>query len=308
MLDIKRNFVTEDFFVDWVKEKSGILHTRKLSNINNVDLSNCKPYTLVCLTGNKKIVAAFFKNTIQKFRNKIILITIETDGFDFLDTYVKNPIIHHWFTWNKPYDHHKLTCLPIGLNQDRHLNPMLTFLSKKLDMNAKKKLCALNESFSLHPERKQLLDLANTKWSNFCSMVGNVPYSKTFYSHSYTTHYPRIKIEVTDSKYYHLLSEYKFILSPPGGGMDCHRTWEALYMGTVPILLSSSIDELYNDLPVLIVDNWDILTKEFLESKYMEIQSKLKHNEYNMDKLYFDYWKNLIEKKIEPYEEKMVPK
>ena len=80
-------------------------------------------------------------------------------------------------------------------------------------------------------------------------------------------------------------------------GLDCHRTWEALYTGTIPIVISSSINELYEDLPVLIVPDWDSITKEFLEQKYEEIQNKLKNNEYNMDKLYFEYWKNMIERK-----------
>ena len=55
------------------------------------------------------------------------------------------------------------------------------------------------------------------------------------------------------------LSKYKFILSPPGAGIDCHRTWEALYCGTIPIVISSSINELYEDLPVLTVSSWDVI-------------------------------------------------
>jgi hypothetical protein len=51
--------------------------------------------------------------------------------------------------------------------------------------------------------------------------------------------------------------KYKFILSPPGVGLDCHRTWEALVLGCIPIVKSSCIDKVYEGLPVWIVKNWE---------------------------------------------------
>jgi len=51
-------------------------------------------------------------------------------------------------------------------------------------------------------------------------------------------------------------------------------------------------------LPVLIVDNWNIITKDFLEEKYNEIRAKIDNNEYNMETLYFQYWIDLINDKI----------
>ena len=303
MVDINKKLVTEDFFVDWVKANGGVLYTRKFSNIKTVNLAQCKPYTLVCLTGNHYIVPYFFNNILQNFKNKIILITLETDFFKMSDSYLNNPLIYHWFTWNKQYDHPKLTCIPIGLNLDRHLPPMLTFLSNKNRSAEKSKFCAVNGSVSSHPIRKRLMELAKTKWCGFCTFIENIPYSKTYVNFSHTDPHNRIQIDVTNPKCYDILSEYKFILSPPGGGVDCHRTWEALYSGTIPIVISSSINELYDDMPVLTVKNWDVITKEFLESKYVEIQKKLQNNEYNMDKLYFDYWRDLIDKKYRESEE-----
>ena len=35
------------------------------------------------------------------------------------------------------------------------------------------------------------------------------------------------------------LSSYKFALSPEGNGIDCHRTWECLYLGVIPIVKKS---------------------------------------------------------------------
>tara|TARA_B100000579_G_scaffold187137_2_gene152576 strand:- start:2859 stop:4529 length:1671 start_codon:yes stop_codon:yes gene_type:complete len=294
MLDISKKLVTEDYFVDWIKNNDGILVTRKELNVNNKNLSQCRPYTMVGLTGYPQIVEQFFSQIIQNFSNKIILVTLETDFFPMKDEYLNHSLLHHWFTWNKQYEHPKLTCIPIGLNLDRHLKPMLEFLynTKKKERT---KLFAVNLSVSSNPERIELLNTAKTKWKNFCTFIENIPFAKTYFKYSNTE--GQIKIDETDPKCYDILSEYKYILSPPGAGIDCHRTWEALYCGTIPIIIESSINEMYKDLPVLIVNSWDEITKELLEKKYEEIQLKLKNNEYNMNKLYFEYWRNLINEK-----------
>ena len=43
-------------------------------------------------------------------------------------------------------------------------------------------------------------------------------------------------------------TEYAFVISPHGGGYDCHRTWEALVLGCIPIVKTSKIDILYDDV------------------------------------------------------------
>jgi len=82
------------------------------------------------------------------------------------------------------------------------------------------------------------------------------------------------------------MTQYKFILSPPGAGEDCHRTWEALYVGCIPIVQSSAINELYEDLPVLVVDSWDDINEEFLNQKWKEMSER----KYDMSKLTLEYW------------------
>lgn len=46
-----------------------------------------------------------------------------------------------------------------------------------------------------------------------------------------------------------------FVLSLAGNGLDCHRTWEALCLGSLVIVKRSSIDPLYAGLPVAIIDD-----------------------------------------------------
>ncbi len=58
---------------------------------------------------------------------------------------------------------------------------------------------------------------------------------------------------------------YAFVLSPHGVGLDCHRTWESLALGHVVLVPSSSLDPLYEGLPVVPLNNWDEITAGNLE-------------------------------------------
>jgi hypothetical protein len=81
--------------------------------------------------------------------------------------------------------------------------------------------------------------------------------------------------------------QYKYVISPHGNGLDCHRTWESLALGCIPIIKTSPLDRMFEGLPVLIVKNWSDITQELLNnfnpSKYL-------------DKLRLNYWKDLLDK------------
>lgn len=51
-------------------------------------------------------------------------------------------------------------------------------------------------------------------------------------------------------------ASYPFVMSAHGNGLDCHRTWEVLCVGGIPIVKTSSLDPLYRRLPVAIVRDW----------------------------------------------------
>lgn len=57
-------------------------------------------------------------------------------------------------------------------------------------------------------------------------------------------------------EYRAIVANSRFVLSPPGNGVDCHRTWESIYLGAIPIVLKKSWPFCHLDLPVLVVDDW----------------------------------------------------
>jgi len=56
-----------------------------------------------------------------------------------------------------------------------------------------------------------------------------------------------------------------FEVCPPGNGVDTCRVWIALTMGSIPLVSSTPLDPLYEDLPVVIVKDWDQVTTKNLE-------------------------------------------
>jgi hypothetical protein len=79
-------------------------------------------------------------------------------------------------------------------------------------------------------------------------------------------------------------------VSPHGNGLDCHRTWEALALGCIPIVKSSGIDPLFDELPVWIVNQWSDVTADAMRTKIEEFRNI----NFNYDKLTVGYWKSKI--------------
>jgi hypothetical protein len=61
---------------------------------------------------------------------------------------------------------------------------------------------------------------------------------------------------MSNAQHLELLSRARLVISPPGNGPDCHRTWEAIAAGAVPVVLRGSLaSSLSMDAPILVVDD-----------------------------------------------------
>ena len=86
------------------------------------------------------------------------------------------------------------------------------------------------------------------------------------------------------------VQSHRFTLCPHGHGLDTHRTWEVLLLGGVPVVKSSSMDSMYDGLPVVILPSWDDLTPERLAKEWDRISSSTFH----MDRMFWPYWGSLL--------------
>eukprot|EP00931_Biecheleriopsis_adriatica_P025542 TRINITY_DN15649_c0_g2_i1.p1 TRINITY_DN15649_c0_g2~~TRINITY_DN15649_c0_g2_i1.p1 ORF type:complete len:399 (-),score=75.47 TRINITY_DN15649_c0_g2_i1:92-1267(-) len=85
------------------------------------------------------------------------------------------------------------------------------------------------------------------------------------------------------------VAEYQFLLSPPGGGYDCYRHWEALAVGTVPMVtVDPSMDlRLFDDSGATWIPPPEDLTKDSLAAALAKGRDPSRHAKL----LYADYWR-----------------
>jgi hypothetical protein len=89
---------------------------------------------------------------------------------------------------------------------------------------------------------------------------------------------------------YELYSKYQFVICTHGLGLDCHRTWEIFMAGGIIITKHSSMDYLYDDLPVIYVENWgEVFDKSNLE-KWKKQVVHLTSEENILPKMKRSYW------------------
>jgi len=106
-------------------------------------------------------------------------------------------------------------------------------------------------------------------------------------------------VERMNSRAYRKLAvKYMFVASPPGNGTDCHRTWEAIYLRSVPIVLRSGLTERFASLglPLWVVDSFDEasrLDEAALRSTYDKFAPAFEN-----EALWFGYWERMIRSQI----------
>ncbi len=186
-----------------------------------------------------------------------------------------DPHLFAWFTQNMDRaDHPKLHPIPIGLANRKWSWGKIEYYDLKIpEARSRIRTGWLYVNFQIGSNRK----VRQPVWDYFASHpMGSMVHLTPFKAHL---------------AYMQELPNYRFVVSPPGNGLDTHRTWEALLLGSYPIVISSSLNALYDDLPVLVIGSWDELTPEILRAKYEEFQSKT----WTLEKLYFPYYFSQLE-------------
>ncbi len=259
----------------------------------NYDFSSLKDGSIiyVCNYGIKNFV-----DFINKIPYKIILVsgdsdcTIDLNFFNGIIKFIENPKIIHWFPQNCLITHPKVTGIPIGL--DFH-----TMNERKSDWGDR--IFPINQEellFNIKNSSKPFYERKIKCYSNFHF------FTNTKYGYDRIDAINKLKPELIEYEKnkvnrdttWRTQSEYAFVISPHGNGLDCHRTWEALCLGCIPVVKKSGISYLYDELPVLIVDEWDLVTQELL----VNTVQKFKNTKFNYDKLNLEYWVKIIRSKV----------
>jgi len=86
------------------------------------------------------------------------------------------------------------------------------------------------------------------------------------------------------AEYLNMLASVKFVISPEGNGVDCHRHYESLVMGAVPVVEDTELARhKYRGCPVLFTSQrYAEITPEYLEREY----ARMLEEEYDFSTLF----------------------
>jgi len=70
------------------------------------------------------------------------------------------------------------------------------------------------------------------------------------------------------SEYLQKMGDYKFNICLEGAGYDTHRNYESLLVGSIPIMINSTVKQIYefDNLPSLFIQDWKEVTRDFFNS------------------------------------------
>jgi hypothetical protein len=184
------------------------------------------------------------------------------------------PNVIRWFSQNVAVRDDRLESLPIGLENSRwfpEVDKKRKILVKIQTNKSIKNVVYMNHNIATNEcERSHPYELLSNK-SFVTTRMGLNPYNF--------------------DQYLDDLHSHQFVVSPAGNGIDTHRKWEALYVGTIPIEKRCVNSVFYEDLPICLIDDWEQVTEEFLESEYRRITCTI----WNLEKLKMSWWLHHIQ-------------
>ena len=230
--------------------------------------------------------------------------TLSRDFQNETNILLNNQYLTHWFAQNCTLTHPKITRIPIGMDyHSLHIEPpKLKFMASAMASAImhpngwgirKPALLQERDLLQIKYQSKPFYEREMKAYANFHFFM-KMGYAIKDRPDAYNTipkdlvFYEPVKTQRNNC--WNNMSRYAFVVSPHGNGLDCHRTWEALALGCIPIVKSSGIDPVFDDLPVWIVQSWSDVTWENMRNKLEEFKQK----EFKYEKLTVAYWRNII--------------
>jgi len=237
----------------------------------------------------------FIDNVLPKINKRFVLLSGDSDLTVPVESINQNQFLKLinssyliiWFTQNtNTQNHNKIIQLPIGL--DYHTISNNPYCSWKLPQESS--LPKDQESILINIPKKPFYERIQLIYVNF-SLSSDKKNDRKLSLQKIPNHLLKINDKFTPrSINWKITTQYTFVLSPFGNGMDCHRTWEALCLGCIPIVRAPNFTKMFEGLPVLIVKDWGDVSRELLNTTINDF----KNRNFDYDKLKLDYWVNKI--------------
>jgi hypothetical protein len=223
------------------------------------------------------LVPRFWAEVRPLVRKPFVLVSHNSDWVveDGALVWLEDPLLVRWFAQNAKTSHPKLVPIPIGL--ENATNHSAGVVSDFVQLRTR-----------LSSSRKNQIIYGFSVNTNF---EERVRCWRVLRAHSLATALPQ---PLNHRLYRRFIIDYQFIASPEGNGPDCHRTWEALLLGVIPIVTRSPLIESFVrlGLPLLVLDTWEELPSwdgprlaEFYEAH---------HPDLNHPALTMAYWRGIL--------------
>lgn len=178
---------------------------------------------------------------------------------------LKHPGLQKIFAINAVSTDPMVVPIPLGLTNntmesERHPiygnTDILTKVRMDTALQPKKNLVYLNFDIGTYPQERQHVFsmFAGQTWVTVGTPLATLDARETFLR---------------------AMRQHSFVLCPRGNGLDTHRLWEALYMGSIPIVHDAeNAYRAFRGLPILFVQDWSDVTEEFLHTQELLIHSR----------------------------------
>jgi hypothetical protein len=223
-----------------------------------------------------------FINIIYEKQLKLNFYIMGEPAIDEEVVYILLYYTNNMYLQNNTFEHPKIHSMPIGIRDGEevfsaHQHFSQTFLlNESLQSREKQYLCYMCFKDS-HSERLRCEEILGEK-----EFVLNL--IKNEYPPQLSIHCWKVPVELN----YKCTHESHYTLSPTGLGQATHRFFEAIYLDSIPIVkrTNTPFDKLYNVFPCLIVEDWDEVTRELLESNLEDYSNELKEFKEKYPNLY----------------------
>lgn len=202
-----------------------------------IDWSKIKTNQIIFCKTDKLL--EFFEGMRERPEIKVILITHNSDHNITEEIVRQKPDnILHWFAQNVLVERPYLTPIPIGLE---------------------------NKGVGGSSDYELVCDISNGQIERDIFCYCNISPGTNTVERSFdrnksfiTNDYDRLSF----NDYLLKVRRSLFVISPPGNGHDCHRTWESIYLGAIPVMKSSPSSEYFSRFcSIMIVDDFNSLSE-----------------------------------------------
>ena len=221
------------------------------------ELDNIDKYNSIFIKTD--ILNQFYNKFGNILENKIIFT--HNSDIEIGESFVKNlNKLKKQFSQNCLIKHPKLISIPIGIENRQWFDHEIFHNIRKRKDIKKDKDFYFFFSFNTHPSRIECFNALKDK------LVWNDKKNK--------------------ENYFIELKRHKYAICPRGNGIDTHRLWECLYLDVIPIVISRDFINI-NNLPIIILNNWNEFDKEKILNEYNDLKNS---------KLVIDYYLDYINK------------